>query len=149
MKDKDARARLAREALGRWCEALVACGDPEISARAVSPACVVERWPPGEHPESPPEEVIEGIAAINAWLSKSPEGWRFDVSEAPIDVLAPGPPTIVEATYVVSKDWFHNRGLWRAHIGADGLLLRLEHRPRNIPPEMLLPPSDWDPENAQ
>jgi hypothetical protein len=101
--------------------------DPFERAFGESPR--VERWGWDDHKDQV-VEVIEGRAAVRAWLSLAPVGTRFTVADAAADSRS-GLPAI---RYAVAVHSFSNQGSWEIGVGPDARVAVLVHRPDTLPP---------------
>lgn len=116
----------AAQAAERWLEAVRSRGPGDALARAAAPEVVVERyhWAPPALAKR-----YSGQAEVGAWLAMSPARLVWSL-EGPVQ---PGADGAWEVRYGVAVGDFFNTGLWRFWLDAEGRLLRLEHRPEDLP----------------
>lgn len=126
----------ADDALARWARAMTSRGDLERTRLAVSADAVVDRHGNGARYGQVVER-IEGVEAIAAWLSTSPEGTVFEVS-SPVAYVWSSPggggtaERVAEARYTVRGPGFDNQGSWRFSLAGDERLRWLEHAPDDL-----------------
>ena len=89
----------------------------------------VERWG-WEDRRDHVVEVIEGRAAVRAWLGLAPADTCFTAGPKSADSRS-GLPAV---RYAVAVGAFSNQGTWELDVGADNRIARLVHRPDTLPP---------------
>lgn len=120
--------RHLRATLNAWVAALNACADQGVGDSCASDV-VVQRysWRPEQ---TAPVERMQGHEAVETWLRRSRVRDLFTLEQ----VRSTGPDT-GQARYRVNWGDFVNHGQWTVQLNAQGLILRLEHRPMDIPEE--------------
>lgn len=125
MSDVGAPAALTA-VLTRWIAAIHQPGEPAHLAAAVVDDVRVERHAPAPRADEAPGpvvEVIEGRAAVAAWLARSPAGLTFGLEGVVADEAG-----VLVARYWYEVDGFTNGGRWRAWT-RDDRITRLAHQP--------------------
>ncbi len=115
--------------LTRWIDAIHQPG--AHLAAAVTEDVRVERHAPAPRASGSPGavvEVLEGRAAVAAWLAKSPAGLTFGLVGEVVDEAG-----VLVAGYWYEVDGFTNGGRWRAST-RDGRIATLAHQPFALAP---------------
>ncbi|HEY0192583.1 MAG TPA: hypothetical protein VGC42_15800 [Kofleriaceae bacterium] len=116
---------LARAAFQRFVAALNRARDPAALHAAVTDDAVVERCAPGTR--AAPGAVLQtfaGLGAVAPWVELTPAAVTFALAGEP---HPDGDRWQIE--YALSAGEFHNGGIWRARLAADGRIAELRHQP--------------------
>lgn len=82
------------------------------------------------------DEIIEefcGLAELQAWLDRTPPTIAFDLCPHTLQGAGQGPWSV--RYRLTAPDDFVGGGLWIGHLGQDGKLTALEHRPDDLDPK--------------
>lgn len=120
-------AEISQAAFARFLAALHDPRDVAALAAAVTEDVHLDRHAPGARGAiTAIAESFTGWMEVAGWLARTPPVVRFSLAgpatRAPADDL-----WIVE--YAIDAGEFHNGGLWRARLAADGRLAFLSHHP--------------------
>ncbi len=108
-------------ALQRWVDALNARVQPEISRLAVSDSVRIERCG-FDADRGRVVQVIEGLAAVDAWAAMSRDVCRFTLGEVDAD----------GGRYAITAGDFTGGGRWDVRLDADGRIAWLRHQPDDL-----------------
>ncbi|MEO7735431.1 MAG: hypothetical protein ABIY55_31045 [Kofleriaceae bacterium] len=122
-------AEISQAAFARFIEALHHPRDAAVRSAAVSEDVQIHRHAPGARGAiTAIAESFTGSLEVARWLARTPPVVRF----ALVGAAAPAEDLwLVE--YAIDAGEFHNGGLWRARLAADGRIAFLSHHPFALP----------------
>jgi hypothetical protein len=112
-------------AFQRFTDALNRPRDPALLRAAVTDDVRLDRHAPGERAAAPVAESFAGVAEVERWFARMPEGVQFALAGAAW--AEPDGEWGVEYAYDAGE--FHHGGLWIARLAEDGRIARLVHHP--------------------
>lgn len=129
-------------AFQRFVEALNRAREPHALRAAVIDDIQIDRHAPTarsalrEVGAAPVAESFAGIAEVERWLARTPPAVRFGLTGA---AWPDGDAWGIE--YTIDAGEFHNGGIWRARLAADGRIAFLSHHPFALRDEPDAPPT--------
>jgi hypothetical protein len=118
-------AESSQAAFARFIDALHHPRDAAVVAAAVTEDVHIDRHAPGARGAiTAIAESFTGRVAVAGWLARTPPVVRFSLA---------GPAALADdlwtLEYAIDAGEFHNGGLWRARLAADGRVAFLSHHP--------------------
>ncbi len=120
---------ISQAAFARFIAALHHPRDAAAVIAAVSEDAQIDRHSPGARGAiTAIAESFTGHAEVARWLARTPPVVRFSLAGP---VVPDGDQWTVE--YAIDAGEFHNGGVWRARLAADGRIAFLSHQPFALP----------------
>jgi hypothetical protein len=116
-------------AFQRLADALNRPRDPALLRAAVTQEIRIDRHAPGERATAAITESFTGLAEVERWFARMPDGVRFALAGAawaePGDARSAG----WGIEYAYDAHEFHHGGIWVARLADDGRVAALSHHP--------------------
>lgn len=116
-------------AFQRLADALDRPRDPALLRAAVTDEIRIDRHAPGERATAPIAESFAGLAEVERWFARMPDGVRFSLVGAVWAEPSAGPDARWGIEYAYDAHEFHHGGLWIARLADDGRVAALSHHP--------------------